>query len=299
MKNRLNSGAMLAKVVVDNASATDRKIRVVASSEDEESVADLYLYDVIDSYWGVSAKAFIEALVSTKAKRINLRINSPGGDVFEARAMVTALREARAQGREVVAYVDGLAASAASYLALGAGRVVMADGAFYMVHKAWTMAIGNADDIRDQAAVLDKVDESIVDEYERKTGKPRDEIVAWMAAETWFSASEALAAGFVDEVTGDDADEGKDSKASARAWKLDGFNNAPKSLTEPEKTTVEDAGLRAYAGRLLAWLGATAVRAEPSPAEQAFAARRAAARRVHEYELAGEIHPLRSTQPSA
>lgn len=275
---------LLAKIVVDNASAAERKIRVVASGEGDATVADVYVYDVIDSYWGASAKGLIEALASTDAKRINLRINSPGGDVFEARAMVTALRGVRAQGREVVAYVDGLAASAASYLALASDRVVMADGAFFMIHKAWSMAIGNADDLREMAGLLDKVDESIVDEYERKTKADRAQIVEWMAAETWFTASEAKTYGFVDEVTSAD-----DTSTKARAWKLEGFENAPKSLVEPPESTAEDTGLRAYAGRLMGWLRATADKSSPSPAEQAFEARRAAAVRVMQYERTHEV----------
>jgi ATP-dependent Clp protease, protease subunit len=297
MQRPKNDRTLLAKVVVDNASAAERGVRVVARGEGDTAEADLYVYDVIDAYWGVSARTFIDSLASVTAKRVNLRINSPGGDVFEARAMVTALRAFREQGHEVVAYIDGIAASAASYLALAADRVVMADGAFYMIHKAWAMTLGNADDMTAMGAILSKVDESIVDDYARKTNKSRDELIAWMSAETWFTAAEARDAGFVDEVTGE-----PEAAAKARTWKLEGYANAPKLLAEPPQPTAEDAGLRALAGRMLAWVGATADKSEPSRAEQAFAARRAAAMRVIQLERAHELEPVagsRTAIPSA
>lgn len=242
---------LLADGLLDDLIPTAPAVGVKAEAA-ADGALDVYVYDVIDSAWGASAKALIDALSAGDAKRVNLRINSPGGDVFEARAMVTAIRAAQAQGREVVSYIDGLAASAASYLALAADRVVMSDGAFLMIHKAWSYAVGNADDLRTTADLLDKVDGSIVDDYERKTGATRDQIVEWMAAETWFTANEAKTYGFVDEITS-----GEDAPKKARAWKA-AFENAPKSLAEPVETTAEDAEGRARAARMVAWHGATA-----------------------------------------
>lgn len=251
MARHRNARLRLAALVMDNAREPEKRaIRVEAAAD---GALNVYVYDVIDSVWGASSKALIDALAGSDAKRVNLRINSPGGDVFEARAMVTAVRAAQAQGRKVVSYIDGLAASAASYLALAADRVVMSDGAFLMIHKAWSYAVGNADDLRTTAELLDKVDASIVDEYERKTGASRDQIVEWMAAETWFTANEAKTYGFADEIAG-----GEGTAAKARAWKLEAFENAPKSLAEPAETTAEDAALRAAAARMVAWHGATA-----------------------------------------
>jgi ATP-dependent Clp protease protease subunit len=234
-------------------------MRVAVRGKGSNAEADLYVYDAIDADYGIGSRHVIDALASTDAKRINLRINSPGGDVFEARAMVTALRAARAQGREVVAYIDGLAASAASYLAIAADRVVMSDGAFLMIHKAWALAMGNAGDMLAMAGVLAKVDDSIVDDYRRKTGASRAKLEAWMAAETWFTATEARAAGFVDEVVGDERSEG------ARGA---GTFDAMLPRAGAANSTAEDAAGRARAARMVAWHGAVADTSEASRAEQ-------------------------------
>ena len=216
----LNSPLNLQQLLRQKAAAP-AALRI--ESKDDE--ATIYVYDAIGGwYGGVDAQQFVKDLGSLKAKTIHLRINSPGGDVFDARAMVTAVREHSAK---VVAHIDGVAASAASYLALAADEVRMSDGAFFMIHNAWGVSVGNKADMREMADLLDKVDASIVAEYQRKTGKTADEIAAWMDAETWFTAAEAKAAGFVDEVVSDG------QKAKASAFNLAAYAKAPKALTEP------------------------------------------------------------------
>jgi ATP-dependent Clp protease protease subunit len=111
-----------------------------------------------------------------QAKTIHLRINSPGGDVFAARSMVTAIRGH--QARKVIAHIDGLAASAASFVAIAAAEVVMTQGAMLMIHNAWSIAYGNKDDFLAMADLLEKIDESIVTDYERKTKKSRADLEA-------------------------------------------------------------------------------------------------------------------------
>lgn len=180
-------------------------------------VAELYLYDVIDSVFGISAEAFIKELKSLKAKTVNLRINSPGGDVFEARAMATAIKS---YPGIVNSFIDGLAASAATYVALSASSVEMATGSFLMIHKAWTFAIGNANDLMETAALLEKVDGSIVADYQAKTGKSAEELNALMDAETWFTAEEAQAAGFADTVAGA-------AVSDVAEWDLSAYEKAP------------------------------------------------------------------------
>jgi ATP-dependent Clp protease protease subunit len=107
----------------------------------EGDEATILLYDVIDPWWGVAAKDFIAALAGDHAPTIHLRINSPGGDVFEARAMATAIRQHKSN---VIAHIDGVAASAATYIAvIAAKEVEMSDGAFFMIHQAWALAMGN------------------------------------------------------------------------------------------------------------------------------------------------------------
>ncbi|NTX44217.1 Clp protease ClpP [Burkholderia cepacia] len=191
------------------------------NASDDGTVATVYLYDVIvtDDWWGgVSAQAFVQALAGITADTIHLRINSPGGDVFAARAMETAIRGHSAR---VIAHVDGVAASAASFVMLAADEVEITDGAFVMIHNAWTFAMGNADDLRESAKLLDAVDASLVRTYAKETGQSEDDISAWMAAETWMSSDEAVQRGFADRLAGAVAD------AQASAWNLSAYDRAP------------------------------------------------------------------------
>lgn len=162
-------------------------------------IATIWLYDVIgaDAWGGISASQFAQDISRIQAPVIHLRINSPGGDVFDARAMVSALREHPAR---IVAHIDGLAASAASYIALAGDEVQMSDGAFLMIHNAWGIVLGNRHDLLEMAMTLEKVDQSIAADYQRKTGQEANRIQQWMDNETWFTAQEALDAGFVDHI---------------------------------------------------------------------------------------------------
>lgn len=191
--------------------------REPVSIRSESEPDTLFLYDIIDPYWGVGAADFNKALAGMAGKKVTLRVNSPGGDVFDGRAMAAAI----AQHGDVHAVIEGLAASAATYVTAAAASVAIAPGSFYMIHNAWTMAYGNKDDLTQTAALLGKIDDSIIADYAKKTGKSRDEIVAWMSAETWFTADEALANGFVDSIT--------DSAKASNKWNLDVYDNAPKS----------------------------------------------------------------------
>lgn len=191
----------------------------IKTSDDQ---ATIYLYDAIDPWWGISAETFAEQLAGVTAPTINLRINSPGGDVFEARAIVTAIRQHPAN---VIAHVDGVAASAASYIALAANEVEISDGAFFMIHKAWTLEMGNADDLRSTASLLDKIDDSIASDYAARTGKSKDAMLALMTAETWLTASEAKDMGFADRIAA------TASTDNAARWNLSAYANVPKALT--------------------------------------------------------------------
>ncbi len=164
-----------------------------------EASTTVWLYDVIgeDLWGGVPAKTFVKDLADIRAPVIHLRINSPGGDVFDARAMVTALREHPAR---IIAHIDGLAASAASYVALACDEVEMAEGAFLMIHNAWGAVVGNRHELLDMAETLEKIDASIVSDYETRTAQSATTIRQWMDAETWFTASEALDANFIDRI---------------------------------------------------------------------------------------------------
>ncbi len=175
----------------------------VLSPAVEDGVATLRLYDPIDSYggdWGVSAKEFAVALAALPAdtSEIRLHVNSPGGEVFEAVAIMNQLRAHRAR---VVAVVDGIAASAASVLVASADEAVMGRNATAMIHDAWGMTIGNAADMRQTADVLDKLSDNLADVYGARNATTA--AIDWraaMRAETWFTADEAVAAGLADSV---------------------------------------------------------------------------------------------------
>ena len=223
----------LFQLLNDNARAdkAGRSIRVQTS----EDVAHVYVYDVIDSYWGASAKALVEALDGAGEKTIHLHINSPGGDVFEARAMVSAVRARQQRGGKVVSFIDGLAASAATYLSLAGDQVHIAEGGMFMVHNSWTLAWGNKTELRSTADLLDKIDGTISADYARKTGASTEQIEAWMEAETWFTGAEALAAGFVDSVI----EPSKAADGKAARWNLSAYANAPKVAAPPAPTESE------------------------------------------------------------
>lgn len=198
-------------------------------AEKKGDEATLYLYDAIGDWYGVSAKDFCKALAGIDAGTIHLRINSPGGDVFEARTIATALKQC---GKTVVAHIDGVCASAATYVALAASSVEMAQGSFFMIHQAWAGIIGNSAELRDLAALLDKVDDSIIADYVAKSGEDADSIKQLMAAETWMTAQEALDFGFVDSVY-----DGKTADCSR--WDLSAYENAPLELKNQDDDSEE------------------------------------------------------------
>lgn len=158
--------------------------------------AEVYIYDDI-AWWGVSPQAVVNELKAITAPLIHLRINSPGGDVMDGIAIYNAFARHPAK---VITHVDGLAASAASIIALAGDEVEMSEGAFVMIHSAWALAIGNAIEMRRMAGLLDAVDTSLAGIYARRMGITAEEAIALMEAETWLSADEAVAKGFADSV---------------------------------------------------------------------------------------------------
>lgn len=189
----------------------------------------LWVYDVIASdddeaeWWGgISPRQFISALNGMSGP-VTLRINSPGGSVFGAQAMVAAMRD---YDGPITARVDALAASAASVIAAEAAEIEMAQGAMLMIHRAWSLALGNADDMRATADLLEKIDGQIAATYARKGGDDKD-WSAMMAAETWFDADEAAAVGLADRVL-------TESKQK-NLWDLSAFKAAPWSPREETK----------------------------------------------------------------
>ena len=195
--------------------------------------AEILLYDEI-GYWGVTARMFVEQLAAVTAKRIALRINSPGGDVFDAMAMFNALRRHPA---EITATIDGLAASAASVVMLAGDRVEIAESAMVMIHDPWGVVLGSGDEMRDFAAVLDKITGQIAGIYIARTGQDADIVADWMKAETWFTGAEAEAAGFADAVIPNPT--GGAAEALTR-WDLRAFLNPPADSGERRSPDPDD-----------------------------------------------------------
>lgn len=209
----------LMQLLRDNVRAqAPAKLRADATADG----VSIYVNDVIDSDWGASSAALIPALASAGSAPVHLHINSPGGDVFEARAMAAAIV---AHPGKVVAHIDGMCASAATYVALACNEVHMTDGGLFMVHNSWTMAMGNASDLIETAALLEKIDGTIRADYVRKTGATLAQVTEWMDATTWFTAEEAKAAGFVDVI---DPNTKQDGEKPAARWNLAAYPNAPK-----------------------------------------------------------------------
>ena len=189
--------------------------RAEAPQTDGETTATMYLYGPIDSwggYWGISAAEVATALSALPAGTtdITLRINSPGGEVFEAVAIMNLLRDHQAR---ITARVDGLAASAASVLAVAADELIMGGNTELMIHDAWGLAIGNAEDMRGYADLLDRTSDNIADVYDAKAGGGTEHWRDYMKAESWFTAEEAVTLGLADSVNTGTAD---DSEPAAR-----------------------------------------------------------------------------------
>lgn len=164
-------------------------------------MSEIWLYgEVGESMWGdgITAKSFIDELNVAEDDTVTVRINSMGGDVFEAQAMYSALIRSP---KTITTTIDGAALSAASVVAMGGDRIVMAANAQIMIHDPWAFVIGNAKDLRDLAEILDKSKETIAYTYARRKGVDYESIWDAMTAETWYTAQEALDAGLVDEVT--------------------------------------------------------------------------------------------------
>ena len=218
--------------------------------------AEIWIYEMIgEDFWtggGVTAKSFQKELSDIKASQIDLHINSPGGVVFDGITIHNLIKQHPAN---VTTYIDGLAASIASVIALAGDKVIMAANALYMVHNPTGLAMGTASDMRSLADVLDKVAGTMVGTYASKTGKPDADIRAMLDAETWMTADEALEHGFIDEIS-----EEMDMAACAKFIPImakAGFKHVPQSINgkkeipSPKKVeqALRDAGFSRKAAK--------------------------------------------------
>jgi len=197
------------------------EFRVVNRAND---MGEIWLYGPIGADWfgdGVTAKTFSDELKKLgKVQNIDLRINSDGGVVTDARAMYNLLVEHPAR---VTVHIDGIAASAASFIAMAGSEIQIAEGGFVMIHNARGVTFGEAEDHRRMANVLEQVNSTIVDTYVARTRQDEKTVRKWMAEETWFTGKEALANGFADKVVAN-------MKVAASLSHSEMFKNLPQAL---------------------------------------------------------------------
>ncbi|OAT46100.1 putative Clp family protease [Proteus hauseri ATCC 700826] len=198
----------------------------------EDQTADIYIYDEIGG-WGISARRFTEDLLSMgNLSHINLHIHSPGGEVFDGIAIYNQLKNHSAT---ITVYIDGLAASMASVIAMVGDTVIMPKNAMMMIHKPWGVSWGDANDMREYADLLDKLENVLIPAYVAKTGKTTEEITAMLEQETWLDGDECVEHGFADKVI-----EPVKAMASLTSKRIEEFSSMPSAIKNqitPKNTT--------------------------------------------------------------
>lgn len=203
----------------------------------DDKTGELLIYGEIagSTWWGdeVTPKQFKEDLDALgDIETLNVFVNSPGGDVFAGQAIYSILKRYDAQ---VNVYVDGLAASAASLVAMAGDTIIMPANALMMIHNPWTWGDGNASEFRKLADDLDKVRDSMVTAYESRSALTKDEIIELLDAETWLSAEDCKEYGFCDEI-----EEAKEVAASLDKKYFARYKNTPKELMGQTPEEVKD-----------------------------------------------------------
>ena len=156
-------------------------------------------------FYGTTAQSFVDQLNAITAPKITVLLNSPGGEVFDGVAIHTALAMSKAH---VTTFVTGVAASAASFIAMAGDTIKMARNSTMMIHDASGLAWGNAATMRQEADLLDKLSDNIADMYAMQAGGTAADWRAAMQRETWYTGQEALAAGLIDEIAGPEGQSG-------------------------------------------------------------------------------------------
>lgn len=215
----------------------------------EEKDRTISVYDVIgQDFWtgeGVTAKRIAAALRAIGKGPVTVNINSPGGDLFEGFAIYNLLRD---HDGEVTVKVLGLAASAASVIAMAGDTIQVSRASFLMIHNTWVMAIGNRNDLHETAEFLEPFDRAMADIYSSRTGLDTEDVTAMMDAETWMGGAEAIGKGFADEyLPSDQVVDGEKASAVAirrleSALRASGMSaDAAKKLISEFKASQRDA----------------------------------------------------------
>jgi ATP-dependent protease ClpP protease subunit len=201
-------------------------------------MAEVAIYDEI-GWFGVTASDFISELNTLTASEITVRLNSPGGDVFDGIAILNALRSHSAR---VTVSVDGLAASIASVIAMAGDRVIMQPQSQLMIHDAMSLCVGNAADMAEMAEQLNRQSDNIAAVYASRAGGTPEQWRDRMRNESWFTAQEAVEAGLADEVA--PLPKEREKGPVAASWDLSIFNfagreQAPEPVITPRNAAPE------------------------------------------------------------
>lgn len=180
---------------------------------DDGGIFHIYFNDMIDDWFGISSAMITEALLTAGGKDVLVHVNSPGGMVFEGLSIHSAFKQ---YAGKVTMRVEGLAASAASFVILAGDEVLIEPGAMIMIHDAWDITIGDAAEHRKTADILDKVSDSIATMYAEKAGTSKDEWRTAMIEESWYSGEEAVTAGLADRVVSAGGEDGTSDSAGQR-----------------------------------------------------------------------------------
>ena len=201
-----------------------------ASDNEENGVLQIDgVLEVEPDWWGPMGQVIARNIRQRidQVKNLTVYINSPGGDVMAGAEIYTALREHSDQGKgRITVKVSGIAASAASIVAMAGDEILMSPVAYMMIHNPWTGPLyGNAKDLRKQADVLDVISEGLINAYERRTGKSRDELMQMLDGETYMSAQTCIDEGFADGMMWESQDKPTDPAARQPAAKMQARNH--------------------------------------------------------------------------
>lgn len=199
---------------------TNKKSWYSIEAKDNSTEASVHIYDEIGLF-GITAKDIIQELNGLDVELIHNHLNTPGGNVFDGIAIHNAFKNHSAK---VITHIDGVAASIGSLIAMAGDEVRIASNAFMMIHDSTTAIVGGADSLRERAALMDKMNETVAITYADKSGSMVEDIRALMAAETWFMGEEAVEAGLADTVTG--------AVEIAAHFDMCQFKHAPQAITE-------------------------------------------------------------------
>lgn len=195
------------------------------------SANEIIMYGAIGSWFDDLEAIQIINKINKMSGDITIRINSGGGDVFDGIAIMNALKNH--QGK-ITVFVEGLAASIASVIAIGcADELIMDEGSYLMIHEPWTVAVGNSGDLEQTAGVLKQLTGTLAEIYSKRCGKTTDEILEFMKAETWFNADSAIEIGFADKKNDDEEEIG----VGIGNIDLSLFNNVPSKLKAQAKAS--------------------------------------------------------------